>query len=74
MEHCQLYQGRNEEIWSLFFPNLKQWNVSYVKNNFLQVDVEAILAITIHQCTIPDKVVWSQSTNGTYSVKDGYRF
>lgn len=37
-------------------------------------DAEAILAITVPQRNISDRVLWSRSSNGIYSAKDGYRF
>lgn len=40
---------------------------------FSATDAAAILAITVPQYVVSDRIVWSRSKNGMYDVKTGYQ-
>lgn len=74
VENSHRYEGRNELVSELLIPNSRQWNTSYVQEHFVEEDVRAILAIIVPQQDRQDRVVWSESSNGVYTAKAGYRF
>lgn len=68
------YEGRSEIVSSLFIPGEKRWNESLIKEHFLEVDANAILAILIPQREVVDRIAWTGSNKGIYSAKIGYHF
>ncbi|KAL6141594.1 hypothetical protein ACLB2K_059882 [Fragaria x ananassa] len=50
------------------------WNTDYIKQYFLPVDVEKILAVPLCDGSRGDVAVWHFNENGRYSVKSGYWF
>lgn len=74
VENSHTYAGRNELVSSLFIPGTKQWNVELIETRFLEEDARAILAISLPQREVCDRIAWSHSRNGHYDVKSGYKF
>lgn len=66
--------GRGETVNSLFYPGTKSWDADRVYNSFTNDDAKAILATFVPQRSVEDRIVWTMSTNGIYSVKTGYHF
>ncbi|WCJ39418.1 hypothetical protein M5689_020409 [Euphorbia peplus] len=50
----------------------QNWNVELVNHCFLPDDAKAILSLPIRHNSGSDKLFWSESRNGVYSVKLGY--
>lgn len=73
VEDSHRYVGRNETVNSLFMPGTKQWDVNKVKELFTEEDAAAILSIPVPQRNVRDRVAWTQSVDGHYDVKTGYR-
>ncbi|KAL8114291.1 hypothetical protein AgCh_021226 [Apium graveolens] len=63
--------GRSECVKSLFIPGTKIWDERKVKQLFMMVDAKAILATRVPQHEVEDRIVWSSSKDGIYTVKSG---
>ncbi|XP_062007966.1 uncharacterized protein LOC133724996 [Rosa rugosa] len=48
------------------------WNVDFIKDKFLSVDVEKILSIPLCESSGGDVAVWHYTKDGYYTVKSGY--
>ncbi|KAL8124645.1 hypothetical protein AgCh_012338 [Apium graveolens] len=68
------YAGRSECVKSLFIPGTKIWDERKVKQLFMMVDAKAILATRVPHHEVEDRIVWSSSKDGIYTVKAGYNF
>ncbi|XP_074374765.1 uncharacterized protein LOC141715185 [Apium graveolens] len=62
VEQSHIYEGRTELVSSLFNDNSKSWNVGLVNSLFEEVDAAAILATSIPQCEVKDRVAWTVMT------------
>ena len=58
------------DFWLL---DSKVWNLSLLREAFLESDVHEILIIPLSLTTEPDGIVWNYDKKGIYSVKSGYR-
>lgn len=65
---------RNELACSYFRPNSKAWDVTRVQQDFHEDDVHLVLQTKIPRLDVQDRVAWSGTVNGGYSVKSGYYF
>ncbi|KAL8127779.1 hypothetical protein AgCh_014632 [Apium graveolens] len=74
VENNAVYDGRDEIVSSLFIPNEKQWNVRLIRDRFVKEDAAVILAVPIPRREVMDRVAWTDSPDGIYSAKSGYRF
>ena len=74
VENHLRYEGRNEIVSSLFYPGTKLWHSDKVFEQFNIADAKAILATSVPQHSVEDRIVWSMSTDGLYNVKTGYHF
>lgn len=68
------YNGRCETVNSLFYPGTKDWNEERIRQMFMVVDVNAILATRVPQHDVEDRIVWSSSKEVIYTAKAGYRY
>ncbi|XP_074322799.1 uncharacterized protein LOC141659771 [Apium graveolens] len=66
--------GRNEVVSSCFQHNDRKWNTNLVRECFLEEDAIVVLATTIPQRDIADRVVWTGAKNGVYNAKSGYHY
>ena len=57
-----------------FVRNQKSWDIIKIRNMFNTVDTETILSTRIPQNSTNDRIAWTHSTNGRYSVKSGYHY
>ena len=62
------------KVYDFFLDGRKAWDESKVRSMFNSVDAETILKVRISQSNISDRVAWSHSNNGQYSVKSGYHY
>jgi hypothetical protein len=49
-----------------------EWNVNLVNQLFLPLEAQKILHIPIIDKTQSDTLTWDGTTDGNYTVKDGY--
>lgn len=68
-----MYEGRNDYVSSLFYPGTKLWDVRRVRQLFSVADANAILATCVPQRSVNDRIAWTRSCDGFYSVKSGYQ-
>lgn len=72
--NSHIYEGRNEVVSTYIEQDTCEWNVPLVNADFEAEDAQAILSIPIPQRSIRDRLVWSLSTTGIYTAKEGYRY
>lgn len=73
VDKLRMYEERSELVSTLIYPGTKVWDVGKVNELFSVGDAQAILATSVPQSQIADRIVWSKSTDGLYNVKTGYR-
>ena len=61
------------KVAQLFVQGTKEWDVNTVLNTFSAADAELILSTHIPNVSGADRLAWSRTTNGTCSVKTGYK-
>lgn len=74
VENVPANDHRNDKISNFFMPGLKRWDEQRIRSSFQQGDVQFILNTVIPQNQVLDRVAWSHSSNGKYSVKSGYSY
>ena len=52
----------------------RSWDVDILKGFFALLEVDLILKIPLSPNYVKDKIFWSHTANGIYSVKSGYNF
>ena len=62
-----------EIVSSLLDTDRKAWDVVKVKNLFLPHEAEMVLSIPISGRLPEDSIVWAWTSNGSFSVKSGYK-
>lgn len=72
VDNLHIYEGRNDLVSSLFYPDTKSWDVERVQQSFSIDDAKAILATRVPQQSVGDRIAWSRSKDGLYTVKSGY--
>ncbi|KAK3230772.1 hypothetical protein Dsin_002653 [Dipteronia sinensis] len=60
------------KLASLFLPHSRFWDMSKLNQQFVGMDIEAILSIPISIHGEADKLVWHYDNKGCYKVKNGY--
>ncbi|KAL8133792.1 hypothetical protein AgCh_009018 [Apium graveolens] len=53
--------------------NAREWDTRKVTEIFSNVDADLILATRIPASSVDDRLAWTRTTNGKYSVKTGYQ-
>lgn len=61
-------------VCELFNPGEMQWDVDKVRSLDTAADAKVILALLILRHQVLDRIAWSCSIDGKYSVKSGYKF
>lgn len=64
--------NRCDKVNEYFRPNIKQWDVTKVQQNFHPVDVKCILSMRIPQNQGLDRISWLGTSDGKYTAKSGY--
>ncbi|CAL1396794.1 unnamed protein product [Linum trigynum] len=64
----------DSRVSALIDPITEQWDLSLLENCFPNELVRNILKIPLRGIQEPDRLIWSTSKNGSYSVLEGYRF
>lgn len=73
VDKLQMYEGRDEKVATLFHPGTKFWDADKVRGLFSISNSNAILATSVPQRQVVDRMVWSKSIDGLYNVKTGYK-
>lgn len=58
----------------LILPNQNAWNVELLQQFYQDHIVEEILSIPLSSASFEDKIVWTETSDGCYTVKSGYQF
>ncbi|XP_074363745.1 uncharacterized protein LOC141704399 [Apium graveolens] len=67
------YGNNNLAVADLFQPNDRAWNISKVSEMFSSADAAVVLSTRIPFLPAVDRLAWSKTSNGKYSVKTGYQ-
>lgn len=59
-------------VSSLMVFDSRSWDADKVKTIFNEEDTTFILSTRIPQNDVKDRIAWTRSSNGHYSVKSGY--
>ncbi|KAL8148277.1 hypothetical protein AgCh_005591 [Apium graveolens] len=74
VENSHMYSGRDELVSAYIKQDTREWNIPLITEKFVSEDVQTILSVPIPQRRTRDRLVWSHSTTGVYSAKEGYKF
>lgn len=66
------YPNPHLRIKDLFIPGTKTWDEQKLRNLIEEREVASVLSIRPSSTGVKDKIFWSYTTSGTYSVKSGY--
>lgn len=67
------YGTNHIPVSSFFQSDSRSWEVERVKSFFTEADARLILAMRIPQTNVVDRLAWTRTTNGQYTVKTGYQ-
>ncbi|KAL8134789.1 hypothetical protein AgCh_009705 [Apium graveolens] len=73
VDQTRPYVDRNMKVNQLFLPGSREWDANKVRNLFSGIDASLILSTRIPALPATDRLAWSKTTNGKYSVKTGYQ-
>ncbi|XP_074342026.1 putative mitochondrial protein AtMg00310 [Apium graveolens] len=73
VEDSHMNGGRNERVSCYFHPESKVWDVQKVHQNFHANDIDLILQTRIPRNMANDRIAWTTSTTGLYTVKTVYQ-
>ncbi|XP_070667346.1 uncharacterized protein [Malus domestica] len=62
------------KVSSLICPRSKSWDIDFLRPFIPEVEINAILDIPLGHCSIRDRLVWTASRTGIYSVREGYHW
>lgn len=62
----------NSYVCEFFLENMKAWNIDKLNYHFCEEDVAAIVKTRIPQRYTVDRLAWTHSKDGRYTVKSGY--
>lgn len=65
---------RDEKVCFYFHSNSRVWDVHKVERDFHADDSKLILQIRIPQNDVNDRLAWTGTHKGIYTVKSGYRY
>lgn len=74
VEDSHLNGIRNETVCSYFHPDSNDWDVHKVRQLFHPNDVQLILQTRIPRVMTKDRIAWTISNTGGYTVKTGYHW
>ncbi|KAG6647478.1 hypothetical protein CIPAW_07G081700 [Carya illinoinensis] len=75
--YFKLVSSRERDYWcekvcDLFQPGQRRWNENMLKQLFLEEEIKAITSIPISSRGREDRLTWSLTSNGLYSINSGY--
>lgn len=73
VDQSRVYIDNTMVVAQLFKPNERRWDIDKIQNVFSGEDAAAIQAINIPVILAMDRIAWSRTTNGKYSIKTGYQ-
>ncbi|XP_058767475.1 uncharacterized protein LOC131641187 [Vicia villosa] len=62
----------NLVVKDLLLPNVKQWNMRLIREQFDFPEAEAITYVPLVEDVVVDRLVWREEKDGQYSVCSGY--
>ncbi|KAL8127117.1 hypothetical protein AgCh_014147 [Apium graveolens] len=74
VEGYQQNSTRDEKVSFYFRHNIKEWDDEKVQMAFSNIDAGAVLETRVPQNPRADRLAWTLSIDGKYSVKTGYNF
>lgn len=66
------YNAGDRDVSNWMLSGSRVWDVAKVNSTFVEEDAKLILATRIPQNEVKDRIAWTTTTNGQYSVKSGY--
>lgn len=73
VDQTRMYADSNLVVSQLFIQNERRWDAVKVLQTFSREDADLILATGIPEHPVEDRLAWTRTTNGKYSVKTGYQ-
>lgn len=73
VDQSQDYVDRTIVVAQLFLENSREWDGDKVTSIFSEEDAGQIMATRIPTISANDRLAWSRTTNGKYTVKTGYQ-
>lgn len=74
VENHHLQEAKTEKVSQYFRPSTKEWDEVHIRQAFTSIDVEAVLKVRIPQNNVKDRLTWTASNDGFYTLKSGYDF
>lgn len=74
VEDHHLNGNRTEKVSHYFRPDTKEWDEGRVRQAFSNTDAEVVLQVRIPQNNSRDRLAWTETSDGCYTVKSGYHF
>ena len=68
-----MFVSDSARVCDFFLENTSMWDTEKVKMYFSELDANAILNTRIPSMCIKDRIAWSHTSNGQYTVKSGYQ-
>lgn len=73
VDQTRTHIASNMTVAQLFLPNTREWDVNKVLNTLSASDASLILSTRVPEFSVIDRLAWTKTTNGKYSVKMGYQ-
>lgn len=67
------YDDDSLTVADLFLQDERRWNEIKVRSVFEEEDANLILATRIFENSVSDRLAWTKTIDGKYSVKSGYQ-
>ncbi|KAM2964592.1 hypothetical protein FF2_022358 [Malus domestica] len=64
----------NTKVSSLICPSTKSWDIEFLRPFISEVEIKAIYDIPLGNCSRRDRLIWTSSMTGNYSVRSGYHW
>ncbi|XP_028945660.1 uncharacterized protein [Malus domestica] len=64
----------NTKVSSLICPSTKSWDIEFLRPFISEVELKAIYDIPLGNCSRRDRLIWTSSRLGNYSVRSGYHW
>ncbi|CAN6690416.1 unnamed protein product [Malus baccata var. baccata] len=71
---AQTLKARYFPHYSFLDAKSKSWDIDFLRPFIPEVEINAILDIPLRHCSNRDRLVWTASRSGIYSVREGYHW